>query len=151
VKPRQELLTHETTDAEFVDFMSYVHIGELAVNRDFAVYSQAKLPGQIRTVFGRAGMDEGQHEMDTGDIVLGLLGGDRAKYRWKLFRASVLRGWRVYLDTMNRVGGVPLTIMLSAIYFAFGWIAAPSLRRRLTLASNEQLQVFKHQVQEFES
>src|SRR6185369_7649584 len=131
--------------------MSYVHVGEQAVNRDFLVYAGTQSDKRISQTFRRAGMDEGHHELDTGHIVLGLLEGDQAETDRRILRARLRRVWRLYVDFMSRFGTFPLSVLLSIVYFVFGWTAAPSVKRRFKLSEPVSLGLFREQVREFES
>ncbi len=150
IKPRERMLSSDASREELADFFSYVHVGEMAVNRDFVEYAKTSLPGHIRGVFRAAGLDEGRHEKDTGDIVLDICGGNSSMRDKKVCAAWWTRRWRLYKQAMHEVGGLSLTIILSLVYFVLGWIAAPTLRRRLNAKPEEQLEIFREQVMAFE-
>lgn len=146
---REELVSPEDGPDAIVDFFAYVHVGERAVNRDFVHYSRADLEPGVRGVFRVAGMDEGRHEADTDDILTRLLDGDRAEARRRDRWATLKHAWKSYADTMQRVGVIPLTLLLGGVYFLASWIAVPSLRKRLALDRGQQLDIFREQVEEF--
>ncbi len=148
--PRIGLLPEHPGPAEIADFFAYVHVGEQAVNRDFLVYSRSRFDPALKAVFRRAGLDEGHHEVDTQVIFERLAGGKRA-YQVRLARARILRSWRLFAEAMKSVGVVPMTAMLSLIYFLLAPLAVPGARRRLELPEEEQLRLFREQVAEFEA
>lgn len=150
IKPRERMLSAKAGREELADFFSYVHVGEMAVNRDFVEYSKTSLPGNVRGVFRAAGLDEGRHEKDTGDIVLDICGGDPVMRDKKVSAAGWTRRWRLYKQAMHELGGLSLSIILSGVYFGLGWVAAPTLRRRLEASPEEQLEIFREQVRAFE-
>lgn len=146
VKPREELIA----SPDLVDFFSYVHVGEQAVNRDFLQYAHAALDKNSRAVFMRAGSDEGQHEGDTGDILLALLKGNRSLYHRQIWKARAKRAWLLYTQSMNQVGEMILTVLLTIVYALGGPLATYSARRRLKMSASDQTDLLRHQVAEFE-
>jgi hypothetical protein len=150
VKPREDLVSPNPGADEVLRFFSYVHVGEQAVNRDFLQYAHAALDKKSRAVFMRAGSDEGQHEGDTGDILLDLVKGDRRRYRRYIWMARAKRAWLLYKGTMSRVGEFMLGVMLTAVYLAGGLAATRSSRRRLKMPAAEQAELMRRQVADFE-
>jgi hypothetical protein len=148
VLPREELITPDSPPDEITAFFSSVHVGEAAVNADFRVYAQAVSDPATRGIFRVAGEDEGRHEADT-DRVLVQLCGSPADARSEARQAWRRRWWTLYVDAMHRVGLVPLTLLLGGTYLLLGWLAVPSLRRRLVLGAGDQLGLLQDQLDEF--
>lgn len=146
---REELVTPDDGADAIVDFFAYVHVGERAVNRDFTQYALGDFEPGVRGVFRVAGMDEGRHEADTEDILTRLLNGDVAEAKSRDRWAMLKHGWKSYADLMQRVGVVPLSVLLGGVYFVASWIAVPSLKRRLAMGRQDQLEIFQAQVEEF--
>jgi hypothetical protein len=148
VMPREELIPPGSPPEEIRAFFSTVHVGESAVNADFRIYAQALLEPKIRAIFRVAGEDEGRHEADTDKILL-MLCGSPAQARSEARAAWRRRWWTLYVDTMHRVGLVPLTALLAGTYLLLGWIAVPALRRRLTMGADQQLDLLREQLDDF--
>ena len=146
--PRLELLQADSGNAELLDFFAYVHEGERAVNRDFLVYSNAPLEPTLKQVFRRAGLDEGHHEKDTDEIVSREFGG-AAAHRWSRFKAALKRHWELFKSGSKAFGTIPMTIVISLIYFLLGGFVARAAQRRLALSNAEQLRLFSAQAHDF--
>ncbi len=151
--PREELSTGEGEgEGEGLrDFFAYVQVGERAVNRDFEVYSRTRLDPKVKAVFAKAGMDEGRHEDDTGDILLGLCGSNRRQLRLVLWKAELRRLWNLYKRSVQSIGSISLTMVLTVVYFFIGALAVPTLRRRLRISRKAELEIFREQVVDFEA
>lgn len=146
VIPREYYLTPDSTRAEIVDFYSYAHVGESDVNEDFAVYSKSSLEKKDKKLFARISADESRHEVGTNDILLKLCQGDKFLYRKLILKSKLKRLYKQFSAQMKQIGVIPLSIILTSLYFLFGPFIFLYCRKRLTLSAEDQLEIFKHQI-----
>lgn len=138
---RDSLIDPAAGEETVVDFVSYVHVGESAVNADFEAYSEMPVDARIRAVFRAVRADEANHEVDSRALLGSLLGGDNARLRRALRQAGRKRMWRSYVLSMRALGELPLALILGALYFLAGPFVTRVLRRRLGLSRSEQLPI----------
>lgn len=142
---RDSLLAPDAGPADLLDLTAYVHVGEAAVDLDFAEYARAPLDREISRAFARARADEHQHVEDSRRLLARFDGGVPGRAARALLKARLLRGWRSYLRTMRAVGELPLAALLAALYAAAGPLMRGASRRRLELGRDEQLELFRAQ------
>lgn len=133
------------SDPEALKFFSYVHVGEREVNDDFSHYARAPLDKEITTVFKRVRADEAHHEKDSLELLRRFAGGNDRQVGSALFKSGWLRGWRAYANAMRAVGEVPLTILLSGLYYISGLFLAPAFRGRLRMGKTDQIELLRRQ------
>jgi len=143
---RDELIDPAGGPKAVLDLVSYVHVGESAVNDDFGAYTRAPIDTRIRGVFKAASEDEAGHVESSRELLTELASGDDRKVRRALFMSRVKRGWRSYVRSMRHIGEWPLAILLSVLYFLAGPLVIMPLRRRLDLPRQQQLQILSSQL-----
>lgn len=144
VVTRDALVGRDPGPDALLDLIAYVHVGEAAVNVDFAAYAKAPIDPVIAKAFARAQADEHHHVDDSRRMLEPLAGGDAGRLRWALAKAGLLRGWRSYVKTMSRLGELPLMLLLYALYALAGSLRG-ACRRRLEAPPEEQLEIFREQ------
>lgn len=148
---RDALLDPEPGPNDLLDFVSYVHVGESAVNGDFGAYAKAPIDARIRGVFAAVRTDEEGHEESSFDLLSALAQGSKTRLRWALLKSRAKRSWRSYVLMMRGVGELPLTVLLSALYFLAGPLVAGALRRRLDISKEEHLKILRLQLDAFKA
>ncbi len=143
------LLPNEINHQSLRDAFAYIHIGEKIVNRDFIIYGNSSKSNLLRKVFRRAAADEELHEFSTKDILIKFCD-SKWTYRFAIIKAHFKRLWTNYLNLLNIIGKMQLTIILSLIYFIVAPVCLLSLKRRLNMCNREQLIIFQDQVNSFE-
>lgn len=143
---RQALVEGDGPQA-VVDFVSYVHVGESAVNADFEAYAKSSVDPRIQGVFKAVRMDEANHEEDSMELLESIAGGKGSRLRWSLLKSRAKRGWRSYVLVMRGIGEIPLAVLLSILYFVAGPFVFKTLQRRLELAREEQLKILLVQLE----
>lgn len=144
---RDELIDPKAGPDGLLDFVSYVHAGESAVNADFAHYAAYAPDRLLRGVFTAVRADEAGHEAGTSELLLAVAGGDGHKARRAVLFSRLKRAWRSYALSMRSVGELPLSVLLTALYFVSGPFVRGALRRRLALGRPEQLRLLREQLE----
>lgn len=109
---------------------AYVHVGERDATERFALLRDALREGPLHDALGKIVEDESGH-VDSTAAMLARLGADPASLRRELLVIRARRLWGRWLAAGKRVVDAVATVLLSAIYFAFGGLAAAASRRRL--------------------
>ena len=113
-------------------FLAFVHRGEQRGRRQFELYARHFAGrGDTRTqaLFAAIIDDEHRHERYTRELLVELVGGERAA-RAELRRAALWEAWRLWRRAGRTVAGAIYTLAMIAIYCVAGPIAA--LASRLT-------------------
>ena len=147
---REELLPDNAGVKEVRDLIAYVHVGERDINSDFDLYAKASLDRRIQNIFRRASADEGKHVDSTEKMLLGLSGGHVWLYRWTMLKADGRRLYKQFTTYSKSFGVLPLTLILTFLYFLFGITFSVFARRRLRLSREAQLKIIQDQQRNFE-
>jgi hypothetical protein len=130
-----------------LEFLVQVYVGETEINQDFAVYSRTGVDEPIREVFARIKKDEEGHEEVSWDLMLRYAEGDSARLRWLILRKRFAHAWQRYVNFTQAVGNLMLWINLTAIYLFVGGFFFLTLRNRLGLDRDSQLEILRLQLQ----
>jgi len=109
---------------------AYVHVGERDATERFRLLRDALGRGPLHETLGRIVEDESGH-VDSTAAMLTRLGAEPAALRRELWLIVARRLWERWLRAGKRVVDVVATVLLSAIYYALGGLAAAASRRRL--------------------
>lgn len=117
-------------DAPVWKSFAYVHVGERDATHRFRLLRDALARGPLHDALARIVEDEAGH-VDSTDAMLQRLGAEPAALRRELWVIRARRLWERWLRAGKRVVDLVATLLLSAVYFALGGLAAAASRRRL--------------------
>jgi hypothetical protein len=127
--------------------LAYFYAGERDINRDFGAYARGNAGSHLAEVFERVSLDEGRHEQDMIGLLAKASGSERSETARAVLYASLKRKWRTYVALMRKIGELQLHVVLSAVYFVLGGFFQFSLKRRLGMSGNQQLELFREQAE----
>ena len=115
-----------------VRFLAFVHRGERRGRQQFELYARhfgARGDARTRALFEAILTDERRHESYTRELLVELVGGERAARR-ELGRAAAWEAWRTWRRAGRAVAGAVYALAMTAIYLVAGPIAAIGARFR---------------------
>lgn len=147
-EPLLELRTPLKKDA--VEFLAYLSIGESEIRHDFALYEGALNDADMRQLFHKIRIDEEHHADDSTQALEQLTRANGMSLRWLRLRHLASLAYKRYLQIVNKIGVIPMTLLLSLSYFIFVPIFLTQARRRLRMSPKEQLALFRQQKDELD-
>lgn len=150
VPPRKFLITENSKMSDLVDAYAYAYVGENAIDQNFWAYNNKRMETSLRKVFARVAADEALHAKSTDAILLHFCNKDMNLYNKSLASAERRRFSEEYSAVMTKVGEFQLAILLKLIYLLTGVLSYFSLRARMRLNREDELSVFKEQIEDFE-
>ena len=143
---RERMLREGGGKEELLDFLAGAYVGERDVNEDFRYYMHAPIDPRIRAIFASILQEEEGHEGGALEHLERMAGGNRNRIRWLVRKHSLKRLYKLYIGMLQKLGELPLSIVLSAVYFLLGPFVFFPLRTRMLLPREEQLAILKRQV-----
>ncbi len=127
-------------------FFSFVHVGEKAVNEDFAYYEKIKDDPELCEVFGKTRSDEARHQEYSIRLLHKMAGPQTGALRRILFKSEFLLWYRGQLGIGRKVADLLFSVTLTAIYFLIGPLVARSLKKRQAFTPDEQLKILRQEL-----
>jgi hypothetical protein len=146
IPSRENVINNETTYEDFLQFYSYVHIGESYVNEDFELYSKAIEDIHLKKTFLRVAMDENRHEVGTDQILVELCANNVFKARRLEFFSKLKRQYKMYTIAMKNIGQVIFNFYMGIIYFVVGPFVMNSARKQFKWSKEKHLQFLSEQI-----
>jgi len=146
--PRVPILPEKPGVTDLQRFLLFFHLGETAVYEKFRALSQARIDPGMKAVFRKISEDEEEHGSGSIDLMR-KLGGLESLTRMK---AGILIEQK--MNSLVRFANslhLPLTIILTVVYFTFGLFIFRRMRSRFLLAREKQLEIFHEQTSRFQS
>ena len=143
---REAILENQNSKSATLDFLAQVYVGESEINRDFLVYANTPIDPPIRQLFQSIKKDEEGHEEVSRDLLLRYADGNRWKLRLILWKKTIGHSYQRYVNFSQTLGGISLGIILTFIYFFVGFFFAPTLKNRLNLDREAQLNILRDQL-----
>lgn len=137
--PKEMLVQKNSSLSELYEFFSYAHVGEKAVNKDFSLYLKAPIDPKISAVFNRVVMDESRHVHDTDDILKEMTSEKKFYYEYLVAKSTIIRKINEIKKTPQWLFEMLLELILSAVYYTFGFIAYLTARKRFNELSDAEV------------
>jgi hypothetical protein len=110
---------------------AFVHVGEVDATARFRALAAALPPGALKDCLGTVVSDEEGHVDLTGEMLL-KMGARRAEIRREIWRVRFFRLWERWLRLGKGAIDGFATVLLSLVYYAFGFLLRGVARRRMT-------------------
>ena len=126
-------------------------IGESEIQSDFHAYESAIPDEDVQQLFTAIRQDENHHAEDSGQALEQLVVTNGLSLTWIRVRHLGQLAWRRYVSLGNKLGTIPMTILLFLVYLPFGALFAGQARERLARSKEYQLGVLRRQQAQFDA
>lgn len=146
---RRKVILNQAKKDSILDFFCYMHVGESTVNEDFKLYSRAPIDPKIQNLFKKISKDEESHEKDSIEFIHKIANNNIWKIKRYVLFNQIGRAFRQFTLLSSKLGEAILSLLLSCIYFCFGFIYLKTFRGRINLSQVEQFNILKKQISAF--